>query len=84
MAWRCSGRSNEELVRNLRTMAIIKSENVFQAMLAVDRAEFSPSAPYNDAPQPIGHNMTISAPHMHAFALEYLKDFLIPGIEPVV
>ena len=48
-------------------------------MLNVDRAYFSPYNPYEDAPQMIGHNATISAPHMHAYALEALNDYLKPG-----
>ena len=31
------------------------------------------------SPQSINFNATISAPHMHAYALEYLKDLLKPG-----
>lgn len=36
---------------------------------------------YNSSnrPQPINYQATISAPHMHAYALEYLKDQLISG-----
>ncbi len=48
---------------------IIKSEVVKEAMLGVDRANYSPHNPYMDAPQRIGSNVTISAPHMHAHAL---------------
>ena len=29
---------------------------------------------YEDRPQPIGYNATISAPHMHAYALENCLD----------
>ncbi len=36
-------------------------------MLAVDRKFFAPFNPYQDAPQPIGSNATISAPHMRMF-----------------
>lgn len=32
-----------------------------------------------DSPQSIGYGVTISAPHMHAHALELLKDQLTPG-----
>lgn len=32
-----------------------------------------------DAPQSIGYEVTISAPHMHIFALELLSDQLKPG-----
>lgn len=52
-----------------------------EAMRAVDRAEFVPGdgAPYLDAPQRIGHAATISAPHMHAMALNLLSANLRPG-----
>lgn len=48
-------------------------------MLAVDRGHFSKNNPYRDAPQGIGFGVTISAPHMHAHALELLKDKLETG-----
>ncbi|CAH8860551.1 unnamed protein product [Trichobilharzia szidati] len=48
-------------------------------MLAVDRGYFTSSNPYEDRPQPIGFAATISAPHMHAYALERLGDHLKPG-----
>ena len=48
-------------------------------MLAVDRCFFSPQDPYIDSPQSIGYGVTISAPHMHAHALEILKDHLKEG-----
>mmetsp|Transcript_75807 Transcript_75807/g.190681 ORF Transcript_75807/g.190681 Transcript_75807/m.190681 type:complete len:250 (-) Transcript_75807:163-912(-) len=52
-----------------------------QAMRMVDRAEFVPGDgnPYIDAPQRIGHRATISAPHMHAAALNLLSSHLKPG-----
>lgn len=79
MAWRSSGNSNEELVRNLEKGRIFTSSRVRYAMLAVDRADFAPVSPYRDQPQGIGWNATISAPHMHAAALEYLKNHLTDG-----
>lgn len=48
-------------------------------MLAVDRGNYSKNNPYMDAPQGIGYGVTISAPHMHAHALELLKDQLTEG-----
>lgn len=49
-------------------------------MLKVDRSHYCPSQqPYNDSPHPIGFGATISAPHMHAHALEVLKDRLVDG-----
>lgn len=47
--------------------------------MQVDRAHYAPSRPYSDSPQPIGHGATISAPHMHGHACEYLIDYLKPG-----
>ncbi|XP_029281638.1 protein-L-isoaspartate(D-aspartate) O-methyltransferase-like [Cottoperca gobio] len=48
-------------------------------MLATDRAHFSRCNPYMDSPQSIGYQATISAPHMHAYALELLHDQLYEG-----
>ena len=41
-------------------------------MLNVDRYDFARANHYMNRPQSIGFNVTISAPHMHALALEYL------------
>jgi protein-L-isoaspartate(D-aspartate) O-methyltransferase len=80
MAWRCSGRTNTELIQNLFSSGLITSPIVRDAMLAVDRAHYcppsSPIAAYEDSPQPIGHGATISAPHMHAAACEALLPYL--------
>lgn len=49
-------------------------------MSRVDRAKYCPAqTPYDDSPFPIGYNATISAPHMHAAALEALEDKLADG-----
>lgn len=54
-------------------------------MLRVDRGLFFPPAYpyperlYEDAPQPIGFHVTISAPHMHAAVLSLLRTQLKPG-----
>lgn len=98
MAWRSHGRTNAELVRNLKgkknhfyrlcyrinnkritANGIIKSETVYEAMEMTDRAKYSKNNPYTDAPQGIGYGVTISAPHMHAHALELLKSHLTNG-----
>ncbi|KAJ5692075.1 hypothetical protein N7462_001498 [Penicillium macrosclerotiorum] len=79
MAWYCSGSTNSELIENLFKAGLIKNERVKEAMLGVDRAHYAPSRPYSDSPQPIGHGATISAPHMHGHACEYLIDYLKPG-----
>nr|WCZ58717.1 protein-L-isoaspartate(D-aspartate) O-methyltransferase [Seculamonas ecuadoriensis] len=81
MAWRSSGDSNAELVRNLKRHHLFTSPRVEAAMLAVDRRHFCAvdETAYEDAPQPIGYNATISAPHMHAMCLEAMEPYLQPG-----
>ena len=48
-------------------------------MRSVDRAMYCPSDPYRDCPQRIGFNATISAPHMHGYALQWLAEHLRTG-----
>ncbi|KAJ5219787.1 hypothetical protein N7468_008991 [Penicillium chermesinum] len=76
MAWYCSGSTNTELVENLFKAGLVKNDRVKEAMLG---PTMPPSRPYSDSPQPIGHGATISAPHMHGHACEYLIDYLQPG-----
>ncbi|XP_024912619.1 protein-L-isoaspartate(D-aspartate) O-methyltransferase isoform X1 [Cynoglossus semilaevis] len=79
MAWKSGGASHAELVNNLRKNGIIKTDKVYEVMLATDRSHFSRCNPYMDSPQSIGYQATISAPHMHAYALELLHDQLHEG-----
>uniref|UniRef100_A0A1B6CBF5 Protein-L-isoaspartate O-methyltransferase n=1 Tax=Clastoptera arizonana TaxID=38151 RepID=A0A1B6CBF5_9HEMI len=79
MAWRSHGKNNVELVRTLRANNIIHSDGIEEVMLKVDRGKYVTKNPYMDAPQGIGYGVTISAPHMHAYALELLKDKLVEG-----
>ncbi|KAK5654246.1 hypothetical protein OQA88_7421 [Cercophora sp. LCS_1] len=79
MAWRSSGATNTDLIENLWRNNLIKSPLVKSAFLKVDRAHYAPSSPYEDSPQPIGHSATISAPHMHAAAVENLLPYLLPS-----
>ncbi|GJJ14984.1 hypothetical protein Clacol_009254 [Clathrus columnatus] len=81
MAWRCSGSTNQELIDNMMSKSVIHSEMVANAMKHVDRANYvlDKSDAYRDSPQSIGYGATISAPHMHAHASEYLLPFLRPG-----
>lgn len=74
MAWRSGGSTNAELISNLFKNGLITAPHIRDGMLKVDRANYCPSksAAYQDSPQPIGHSATISAPHMHASALESL------------
>ncbi|KAK6108637.1 Protein-L-isoaspartate(D-aspartate) O-methyltransferase [Brugia pahangi] len=71
--------SNAVLVDFLKKVGHIKSDRVEQVMLSVDRADFCPQNSYQDCPQQIGYSATISAPHMHALALELLNDHLRDG-----
>lgn len=69
---RCNGYCAQEFVDfeaqlNLLGGGIITSSPVEAAMRAVDRADFCDVSPYQDSPQGIGCNVTISAPHMHAY-----------------
>ena len=57
---------------------IIRNQKAYQVMVETDRADFCPNDPYDDCPQSIGFNATISAPHMHAFALEAALPFINP------
>ncbi|CAK7270420.1 hypothetical protein SEPCBS119000_004082 [Sporothrix epigloea] len=82
MAWRSSGATLAELVENLASHGMIPNQRVKQAFLAVDRAHYAPRQPYQDAPQSIGHGVTISAPHMHAMAVKHLGEFVLGGDAP--
>ena len=82
MAWsgRFHAKSNHDLIQSLKRSRVIKSDRVYEAMSAVDRANYThPSYAYIDSPQSIGYGATISAPHMHAYALEILEDKLHDG-----
>ena len=81
MAWRCSASSHASLISRLEQSGILRTQSVINALLSVDRAYFiSSSIAYADSPQPLSDNATISAPHMHATALELLASSLsVPG-----
>lgn len=72
--------SAKGLVAELVERGCITKSRVAEAMTKVDRAKYCPSkAPYDDSPAPIGYNATISAPHMHAMALEAVEEKLVDG-----
>jgi len=79
MAWRSTGMSNANLIANLRANGIIESDVVAAAMAKTDRRHYCKSNPYVDSPQSIGFGVTISAPHMHAHALQLLAGQLREG-----
>ncbi|KAJ2964591.1 hypothetical protein NQZ79_g437 [Umbelopsis isabellina] len=73
--------TNSSLIDNLRKASIIQSDRIVQAMKAVDRKDYTARYSYEDSPQSIGYGATISAPHMHGYALEYLEPFLKPNMK---
>ncbi|XP_024946189.1 protein-L-isoaspartate(D-aspartate) O-methyltransferase isoform X2 [Cephus cinctus] len=80
MAWHCNGTTNQEMVEKLKAAGILATDKAEAAMLAVDRAKYCHDLdPYLDRPRRIGYNVTISAPHMHAYALTILSDQLQNG-----
>ena len=72
-------KSMKGLCQELINKDWITSQKVFDVMMKVDRADFAPSNPYENNPQRIGCNVVISAPLLHAYCLECLKDYLKPG-----
>ena len=75
-AWSSSGKTNDDLVTNLVRDRRLKLPAVEAALRRVDRKMFvlpaERGAAYDDRPLGIGYSATISAPHMHAAALEFL------------
>ena len=69
----------KELCTELVNKEWIRTQKVFDAMMAVDRADFAPKNPYENNPQYIGYNVVISAPLLHAYCLEALSDYLKEG-----
>nr|XP_013800829.1 PREDICTED: protein-L-isoaspartate(D-aspartate) O-methyltransferase-like [Apteryx mantelli mantelli] len=53
MAWTSSGKKHPELVNNLYKKGIIKSQRVFDVLLATDRGHYIKYFPYMDSPQSI-------------------------------
>ena len=53
MAWRSSGGTHRELIENLYKNGLIKDQRIKEAMLQVDRADFTDRKPdaYDDRPQ---------------------------------
>jgi protein-L-isoaspartate(D-aspartate) O-methyltransferase len=78
-----SARSHASLVQNLVANGLIRDKRIAAGLLRVDRAHFvghgNEGLAYLDRPLPIGCNAQISAPHVHATALELLGDRLVRG-----
>ena len=69
----------ELVLSNYDSTKFISTEKVANVMLEVDRFDFAPNNAYLNCPIYIGYNVTISAPHMHAFALEHLAPYCTNG-----
>ncbi|XP_071284158.1 protein-L-isoaspartate(D-aspartate) O-methyltransferase-like isoform X2 [Agelaius tricolor] len=88
MAWTSSGKTHAELVNNLYKKGIVKSQRVFDVLLATDRGHYIKYFPYMDSPQSIGYKATISAPHMtgptgKAVGVEHIKELVHESIRNV-
>ncbi|KAG8449654.1 hypothetical protein GDO86_016334 [Hymenochirus boettgeri] len=79
MAWTSTGKTHTDLIKNLHKNGVIQSQRVFDVLLTTDRGYYIQNFPYMDSPQSIGYKATISAPHMHAHALELLEEKLVEG-----
>ena len=75
--------SNSELVRYLVGQRLITTPEVEQLFLKIDRAIFVPRErqqyAYQDAPQPLGYDVTISASNVHTIMLEALYSKIPKG-----
>ena len=74
-----SASNMKELCDSLVQKGYLNDKRVYNAMIKVDRKDFCPNMPYVDTPQPINYNVTISAPLIHSYCLELLKDHLFEG-----
>jgi protein-L-isoaspartate(D-aspartate) O-methyltransferase len=66
----------EGLINGLKKNNRLKTVAIEMAMRSIDRSWFCPEHPYYDTAIDIGHEMYISAPHMHILSLELCKDLL--------
>ena len=73
----------QQLVSLLTSRGVVVSPSVRRALLTTDRGDFTHESfkkhAYEDRPLPIDYEVTISAPHMHAYALEFLRPALKRG-----
>lgn len=77
------GSTHAGLTAHLIQRGLLTEIRALQAFQLTDRAHFVPSPlvamAYLDRPLPVGFNVTISAPHMHAICLDILSPLLTPG-----
>ncbi|GAP90016.1 putative protein-L-isoaspartate O-methyltransferase [Rosellinia necatrix] len=72
--------SNESLVNYLCSQRLINQPAVRLAFFKVDRGQYAPKDAYDDKPQVLSHQSTISAPSMHAKAVELLLPYVLPNV----
>jgi protein-L-isoaspartate(D-aspartate) O-methyltransferase len=67
----------EQLVKDLKNKGVLRSKNIENALLKIDRAYFLPedlkTFAYADTALPIGYGQTISQPYTVVFMLEHLE-----------
>ena len=86
--WSSHGRNQVSLVDTLASNGLLRSPAVINAFRSLDRAHFMPlrvaveQNPYQDCPQSIGFNVTISAPHMHAMMAELMYTSIFRQTNP--
>ena len=72
---KCENIKLRSLLDTLKSDSFLKNDLVYNTMCSVDRKDYvdekNKEFAYIDRPIYIGYGATISAPHMHAFALEY-------------
>jgi len=70
--------SQKRLVEKLVREGVLKHEECIRAMEETDRRHYAGEGRgrevYEDRPLSIGHNATISAPHMHGYCLEAVRE----------
>lgn len=90
MFMRAQGRSQKDLVDKLWRQSVITTPKVRTVLNKVDRKNYVGGDPwdgdsaYLDSPLSIGCGQTISAPHMHAHALEEIYPYLENSPSPSV
>jgi len=70
--------SNDGLVDGLKANGVLRSARIENVLRQVDRGQFCKGnwEAYVDSPLSIGQGQTISAPHMHTYALEDLQHLI--------
>lgn len=70
-------KTNKELIESLKEKGVLKTPEIIDAFLKIDRKDFVSqeffNEAYNDYPLPIGMGQTISQPYTVAFMLELLE-----------